>query len=91
MLSGNNIVQKVLPYNTRKKDLYLLIEMVLKMGKLVCIQSAIFISCCSWIDDLGLIQQYLELKLGLLDFGGKGVHAAQKQMFFLTMLTNGTR
>jgi hypothetical protein len=30
-----------------KKDSYLLIEMVLKMGKLVCIRTAVFILCCS--------------------------------------------
>ena len=61
------------------------------MGKLVCVQTAIFILCCSWIDDLGVIWQYLGLKLGLLDFLGKGMCAAQKQMFFLTTLTNGTQ
>jgi hypothetical protein len=38
-----------------KKDSYLLIEMVLKMVKLVCIRTAVFILCCSRSDDLDLI------------------------------------
>jgi hypothetical protein len=47
VLSGNIIDQKVLPFLHYKKDSYLLNEMVLKMGKLVCVYEQQFLFCAA--------------------------------------------